>query len=57
VQLTKFDTLRTTIVLTTAGRRYNGERGRAMLKALEITLALWGMIFCLALVAAQWINY
>jgi hypothetical protein len=28
-----------------------------MLKALEITSALWWMILCLALAAAQWIDY
>jgi hypothetical protein len=28
-----------------------------MLKTLQITVALWGMILCLALAATQWIDY
>jgi hypothetical protein len=31
--------------------------GARHVKALEITLALWGMILCLALAAAQWLDY
>jgi hypothetical protein len=26
-------------------------------KAMQISIALWGMILCLALAAAQWLDY
>jgi hypothetical protein len=29
----------------------------AMLEAVQVNIALWGMIICLAVKAAQWIEY
>jgi hypothetical protein len=32
-------------------------RGARIRQALQIGIALWGMLLCLALAAAQWLDY
>ena len=39
---------------TTLPTKVRREVGNAMLEAVQIDIALWGMIACLAVKAAQW---